>query len=272
MIRLMACVWLGVVLSAPSPSALAQRAGEATAPIDPKADEHLKRMCACLAGARNLSFRVQDTMDELVDFGQKIQFGRVSKIALRRPDRLAVEVDGDLIDEQAWYDGRTVTLLDKRENSYGVIEVPDNIDAMLDYLAQQFGVAMPLADLIFSDPYQTAVPAIRNGVYVGLHRVNDVPCHHLAFRQDTVDWQLWVDAGQQPVPRKLVITYKAMPGQPQYTAVFSDWNLSASLPDELFAFKPPTGAAKVELKPIIASDAAGGVRLGVDTEDAAKPD
>jgi hypothetical protein len=263
---------MGVVLSTPSASVVAQRAGKAAAPIDPKADEQLKRMCACLASASQFSFRVHDTMDELVDFGQKIQFGRESRIALRRPDRLAVEVNGDLIDEQAWYDGRTVTLLDKRENSYGVIEVPGNIDAMLDYLAERFGVAMPLADLIFSDPYQTAAPAIRSGGYVGLHRVNGMPCHHLAFRQDTVDWQLWVDAGQQPVPRKLLITYKAMPGQPQYTAVFSAWNLSASLPDELFAFTPPAGAAKVDLKPVIASEAAGKVRIGVDTKEAPGPE
>jgi hypothetical protein len=68
-----------------------------------------------------------------------------------------------------------------------------------------------------------------------------------------------------------VITYKAMPGQPQYTAVFSDWDLSVSLPDEQFVFTPPDGATKVDLKPIAAPDTAGGVRLGVDRDEEPEP-
>ena len=36
------------------------------------------------------------------------------------------------------------------------------------------------------------------------------------------------------VPRKFVITYKTLPESPQYSAVLSEWDLDAGLPDALF--------------------------------------
>ena len=34
--------------------------------------------------------------------------------------------------------------------------------------------------------------------------------------------QVWVDAGDQPVPRKIVLTHKQLTGSPQWTAYLSD--------------------------------------------------
>jgi hypothetical protein len=85
------------------------------------------------------------------------------------------------------------------------------------------------------------------GVYVGLHEVDGVLCHHLALANDFLEWQIWVDAGKEALPRKMVINYKDEPGEPQYTARFLSWNLSVELPDDLFHFTPPEGAQ--ELKP-----------------------
>ena len=61
--------------------------------------------------------------------------------------------------------------------------------------------------------------------------------------------QLWVAQGQQPLPRRLVITYKHADGRPQFWAQLSDWNLSPEAPDSLFVFTPPKGAAKIAFSP-----------------------
>ena len=74
-----------------------------------------------------------------------------------------------------------------------------------------------------------------------------MPCHHLSFEQATIDWQLWIDAGPEPLPRKLVIAYKTEDEVPQYSVTFRKWNLEASVPEELFRFEPPEGARRVEI-------------------------
>jgi hypothetical protein len=90
---------------------------------------------------------------------------------------------------------------------------------------------------------------MRSAAYVGLHQVRGVKCHHVMGRQENVDWQLWIQAAEPFVPRKLVITYKELPGQPQYIAFLDDWNVAAEVPDATFTFTPPAGARKTELTP-----------------------
>ena len=222
----------------------------AAAAVEPKADEVFRRMSRFLSAAQQFSFEAHDMADELVESGQKIQFASMRRIAVRRPNKVAADVAGDLLDEQVCYDGKSLAILDRRENAYGAIEVPDNIDAMLDYTAQYFGVIMPLADLLLSDCHAAVIGDVRAGWYVGLHQVQGVKCHHLAFQHDDLDWQIWIEDGERPLPRKLVITYKAVPGQPQYIALLDGWDFSPSLADASFTLTPPPGAKPIELKPV----------------------
>jgi len=216
--------------------------------VEPKADEALRQMSKCLAGAERFSFEVYEMTDELINYGQKVQFSSQGKIAVHRPSQVVAEYYGDIKNERVFYNVDTLTVHNRYDNSYGVLKVPDKIDAMLDYIAQYFGVAMPVADLLFSDPYKTLVGNVRSGRYIGLHNVGATKCHHLAFQQAAIDWQIWIQDGDTPVPRKIVITYKATPGQPQFIAFLDQWNLSADVPDGEFTFTPPEGAKQVELK------------------------
>jgi hypothetical protein len=98
-------------------------------------------------------------------------------------------------------------------------------------------------------------------VYLGIHEAAGVPCHHLAFEQDSIDWQIWIDAGPEPLPRKLVIAYKTEDEVPQYSVTIRKWNLKATLPDDLFRFEPPQGARKIDLPtepPADGAEASGG--------------
>ena len=75
-----------------------------------------------------------------------------------------------------------------------------------------------------------------------------VPCEHLAFSQNNIDWQVWIENGARPVPRKFVITYKDEPDSPEFTAIFSNWDFTTQLPDFVFKFDPPPGSAKIGVK------------------------
>jgi len=217
--------------------------------IDPKADALLKQTGQLLADAKRFTFSAHNMLDQTLDSGQKVQVARNQKIAVRRPDGVAAVVAGDLDDLQFWYDGKQMTLLNVRSNSYGSVDAPANLDATFDMLAQKYGLAIPLADLLFADPYKTLIGNARSAQHLGMGYVLDVKCHHLAFRQDGVDWQIWIEDGPKPLPRKIVITYKESPGYPQFIALLSDWNLDADVADSQFTAKIPAGAKKVEFGP-----------------------
>jgi len=217
--------------------------------VDPKADELLKKMGAYLRDAKDLSFSAHAITDQYTSDGQKIQYAKNQKIQLHRPNKLACDMVGDNEDLQFRYDGSKVTLYNPRTNSWGSVDSPGTVDQTLDSLVQKFGVAIPLADMVFPDPYKDLIENVRSGQYVGIGYVMDTKCHHLAFRQSAVDWQIWIEEGEKPLPRKIVITFKESPAHPQYTAFLSDWNLQATAKDDTFTFKPPAGSKQVEFAP-----------------------
>ena len=237
--------------------ALCPIAGAAESQIDPKADEVLRRMGEHLAAANQFSFVAEDMMDQVSETGQKIQMSNRRQLKVQRPDRVYAELSGDLDNRRAWYDGKTLTFLDTKEQVYGVIEARDTIDQTLDYIAERFGIVMPMADLIISNPYESAIANVQSAQYVGLHSVDGVACHHLAFRGASADWQIWIEDGEHPLPRKLVITFITHPAQPQYIAFVKDWDLSPQLTSDLFVFQAPEGATKVDFEPILEEKAKG---------------
>jgi len=236
---------------------LAQTPAQPERLVDPKADEALRKMSTYLAAARQFSFSVQVTTDDVLDSGQKIQFSTARKIVVVRPNKARVELSGDLENGQACYDGQTFATLDNIQGTYSITKVPDTLDEAMDYLVDRYGLSMPLADILISDPYASAIMNVRIGRYIGSHYVNRVKCHHLAFRQDLIDWQIWIEDSKTPLPKKLVITYKELPGQPQFVAVFDQWTLSPQVPEGLFTFKAPSGAKKIDLLPVQQATAPG---------------
>ncbi len=184
----------------------------------------------------------------VVAFGTLAQRDPVSRAALHevlsatKALRLA-----DLNLRASWYDGKTLTVLDKARNVYLSVEAPGTIDAVLDKVADEYGVVIPLTDLLYADPYAVLSEGVLYGEYLGLHQAAGVLCHHLAFSQASIDWQVWIEAGDQPLPRKLVITYVDEPGQPQYAAVIRRITLDPQFPEGLFQFEAPEGATRLDL-------------------------
>jgi hypothetical protein len=225
--------------------------------VEPRADQALRAMCERLAGLSRFAFEAEETFDEIPDGEPRMQLTNVRRVAIERPNRLAADAHGDTLNRAAWYDGKTATLLDKAHNTYGQIEVPPTIDAALDYMAERYGIVAPLEDLLYSDPYEVLTESVLYGRYQGLHRAAGVLCHHLAFVQDTIEWQIWIDAGDDPLPRKFVITYVHEQGEPQYSAILRKWHLDPAFPEALFTFHAPPGAEQVEVGGLVATESRG---------------
>ena len=85
--------------------------------------------------------------------------------------------------------------------------------------------------------------------YVEKTTIGDEPCDHLAVQLNNgVDFQVWIAQGDQPLPKRIVITYKEEKGQPQFWADLSDWNLAPDISDALFTFTPPNGAERIQFQ------------------------
>jgi hypothetical protein len=232
--------------------AMAPQAGSATAP-EPDPRQVLQKMCDFLKAQPQFTYKAEVADDQVYHGGKKLQYGIDMETFVRRPDRLRVNADGDLVDKQFFFDGKSITLYDQDAKVYGSVEVPADIEGALDKANKDFGVRVALTDLASPSLYEHIAKRIKHALYVGLHKVRGVPCHHLAFDGDQVHLQVWVEAGDRPLPRKVVVTQKELPGSPQFTAYLTDWNFSPQLPDSLFVFTPPSGAEKVKFMPVKSS-------------------
>lgn len=239
-----------LVLASPAFAAAQSGAPPSDSPppgVEARADQELRRMGAFLAGSPRFALEAEETFDELVAGEPRRQLTNVRRVAVERPGRLAADATGDTLNRAAWFDGRTLTTLDKDHNTYATVEAPATIDATLDMIEGKYGVVLPLADFLYADPYAVLAEGVTYGRYLGLHQAAGVACHHLVFAQPTIEWQVWIDAGAQPLPRKFVITYVLEEGEPQYSATMRRWALDPTFPEGLFAFEAPEGARKVEL-------------------------
>ena len=217
--------------------------------IEPRADRIIKSAGEYLKSADKFSVRANIEYDKIHRSGQLLQYSINYQLVIRRPDRIRAEIKSDWEKKRFWYNGKTITLQIMGKNIYTSISAPPKIDAALDYVMESFDVTLPLADLLFSDPSADLRKNIISGFYVGRHYVDGVRCHHLAFSQENIDWQFWIEDSVTPVPRKVVITYKQEEGSPQYVAYLSDWDFNLRLPDLVFEFEPPAGAREVKLLP-----------------------
>lgn len=218
--------------------------------IEPAAEGLLQQMGKYLGAADHFSFHAEILFDDVLQTGQKLQFSASNDIALQRPGRLLSEYQGELGSRRFSYDGKQMTLYDPMTNMYASEKAASSVDKVLEELATSYGFSPPLSDFLYSDPYKMLRENVQFGFHVGTSDIAGVSCQHLAFVENHIDWQIWIKDGEQPVPCKIIITYKTIPGSPQFTALLSDWDFSTPLAEPLFEAQLPGDAQQIEfLKP-----------------------
>jgi hypothetical protein len=209
------------------------------------ADQILKKMTDHVASQKTLSITFDSDIEVMTPNLQKIQFTSSGQVQLSRPDKLRATRTGGYRDVEIVFDGKTLTMNNKDANDFAQIESPGSIDQLIDLLREKHGVTAPGADLLFSNAFEVMMEDVIEGAHIGKGVIDGVECDHLAFRNVDTDWQIWIEAGARPIPRKYVITSKAVAGAPQYTLRIKDWR--TDVPADAFAFKPAQGAKKVAL-------------------------
>jgi hypothetical protein len=209
----------------------------------------LKTATDYVAGQKSISATFDSDIEVITPDLQKIQFASSGQFKLQRPDKLRIRRTGGYVDAEMIYDGKTLTLYGNNAKSYVQTDDPGTVDHIIDVLQSSAGGATPGADLLLSKAYDELMANVVDAKHIGQGVVDGVECEHLAFRGVDTDWQIWIETGSRPVPRKYVITSKTLASAPQYTLRIKDWNTDAITDADAFVFKAPENTIKVGLAP-----------------------
>ena len=214
--------------------------------VDPKADELLHKMADALGKAKSFQFDADHVLEVVTNDGETLQFVAASHVAVKRPNQLRSDRVGAIADATLYYDGKNITIHGKRTNLYATAAAPPTIDAAIDFARDELGLEAPAADLIYSDAYTGLMEDVVSGTYVGLEPVGNRMCHHLAYRGQETDWQIWVEDGARALPCRYVIRSKNVKGAPTFQVAFDNWKLAPALAANYFEFKPTKGASQIQ--------------------------
>jgi hypothetical protein len=231
-----------MLVSAASPQlGRAQPAG-----MQPEAEKLLRRMSDYLAARKQFTVQTENTLEVVLASGQKLQFASPATASVWRPNKLRADRKGDILNQEFFYDGKTLALYNPKENLYATTAAPPTIDEMLDFAREKLDVIAPGAEILYSNAAERMLKVTTSGFVVGPSIVGGVKTAHLAFRGAEVDWQIWIEEGGRPLPRKFVLTSKQVKGEPQFTVLVRSWDLAPKLTEQMFSFTPPKGAKKID--------------------------
>ena len=215
-------------------------------PIDPDALQILKGMTDYLGSLEQFSMHTENTFEDVLETGQKIQFGFSGNIVVQRPNKMRAERTEGMAPMLYLYDGAKFSMFDPGEGFFATVEAPGSIDDFLHFARDTLDLVPPAGDIVFANAFELLTAGITSGFVVGETMVGGVRCVHLAFTTPVVDWQIWIAAGDRPLPYKYVLTTRDDPAQPQFVTVVSRWDTNPEIEDGTFEFSPPPGTIEID--------------------------
>ena len=251
-------VWLGAWLCAACVviPGLSDAQAPGRSPSDARA--LLLRMAEFLGKTQQLSVTVHAAYDTVQTSGQKVEWNEIRTLTLSRPDRLRMEAEKSTgARTLIVFDGKEISTFDEASRAYAQAPQPGGVDETLVYFVRDLGMRLPLAALFLSRAASEFDRRVRSVEFVEKTGILGGPAHHLVGRTDTVNFQVWISDGDQPLPQRIVLTYPAATGQPQFRAQFSAWNLSPEPAAALFTFTPPADTTRIPFAAALPKNAPG---------------
>jgi hypothetical protein len=215
--------------------------------IAPQARDALVRMTDYLRSLESFSVHEDITRDQVINGDLKVQKSGTAEVLIaRKPDRARADLVWDDEDRSrsVFYDGKTLTEFFPAKNFYAQMSAPGTLRETVEMAQVRYGVEFPLADFLRAASGGDLTRDLVGAGYVGRSRVGGDEVEHYAYRTKDYDYQLWLETGDKPLPRKVVIVSKTRPRQPQFSAVLT-WDLSPAMEGTRFDFTPPEGATKI---------------------------
>lgn len=223
------------------------RAAEKLAPeaAAAKGDAMIREMSKNLSALQAFSYTA-DERREVAGGAEKTTKHLTRQVIIRRPNAATFRGSGDSGDTAAWYDGKQLTMVSAKAKAWARGPMPPTLDEALDFLSVEYAAHVPSADLLYSSPYDALMTKDTVGGWVDVQKVGERSCDHLAYRQEIVDWELWLSENGR-VPCQFKITYKTEPGQPTTIVTYSNFNTSPQISDDTFTPKVPEGYTRIKI-------------------------
>ena len=217
--------------------------------IEEYALDRLKQMSDKLSTTQEFTYHSSSSIEMSAVTGQFLTFFIDSEVALQRPNKLRVDLSGDLSNIQLFFDGAKVSAFDPKNNLHADYYPLATIDEVLDFVIKKAQINFPSADFLYSNPYAIMSKNLTHAIVVGPSIVNGVPCEHFAYMNPSINWEVWIEKGPNALPMRLAMTYKQAPNFPRFLIEFNDWNIEPKLSADMFFFKVPANAKQIEFGP-----------------------
>lgn len=220
-------------------------AGENGVQQDARAVEVLKSMSAYTASLDRVTIGSVTLTDARLDAGLMVANSSEVNVVIDRPGSLYISsFDGTEKKEIYFHDG-TLTVYSSKKDFYAQANIPKEIEAALEFALEELEVEAPLMDLIYQDVSTHLISTQETVLYLSdKARIAGIDCHHIAIRGPEADVQLWVEEGDRPVPRKIIITSKWEGGSPRFTANMV-WVANPEVDKKTFIFEAPEGSTNI---------------------------
>jgi hypothetical protein len=212
--------------------------------IDPVAMDALNQMGSYLRSLKDFQVSAAVTSEDVLADGEKLTYSHTTNILAAMPNKLRIDTQGDQKSRLVLYDGKTFTLFARRAGFYATADAPPTIGELIDVAGDKYGIEIPLLDLFLWGGPRATTNEITEASDFGPGEVGGITCEHFAFRQPGLDWQVWIQLGEHPLPKKLVLTTTTDDARPEHVSVLT-WNLAPAYNDEAFVFAPPSDAQKI---------------------------
>lgn len=212
-------------------------------------DQLVNETCSFLRDQKSFTVEMDVTYDNVLDSGAKVQYSAYQALSVNKPNKVRSDYTGDERNTRFYYDGESFTLYTTDLGLYATKPAAPSIDQVVANLEEKYGFTLPMANLLVSDPCPIFTANVQDAVFVGANMVNRTPAYQVLFTGENRDYQVWFSQNEQPLLMKVVITYKTLPGAPQYAAVLSKWDFNPKITADTFTFEPPEDAFGIDFLP-----------------------
>lgn len=214
--------------------------------VEPDAVAALKKMSGYLTSLQTVEIVSEGSLDVVTGENQRIQLDGVTTYKIRRPG-FVIDYVSDIKNRRFIYDGKSFTVYSPKLGFYSTVPAPRTNREVLDTIYKKFGIALPLEDLFrWADSGDVRQKALKSAYFVGTATIDGAPTSHYAFREDDVDWEIWIQQGDQPLPRKLVIIDRSNATHPTYISRLN-WKVNPAFADADFRFVPDKDAKRIQI-------------------------
>lgn len=212
---------------------------------DSEAIEVLKHMDAYLESMQQFEITTESYTDHEISGRVVISSPSQSKISVDRSGSLhSVTHNEKQTSEIYIHDGVLIVFTDEH-NYYTRTDVPDDLDEALEFALEEFEIETPALDLLLLNSLEYLVTDQEYAIYVtDSSLIRGVECHHIVLSGPNADFQLWIEKGDNAVPRRTLLTFKTERVRPRHE-VFMDWQVTDDLDSSEFQFSPPDGAREI---------------------------